>query len=182
VSGGLAAVAAFRVGLGRKSHDAPKDASAYACHVTTLAAIFPPKAPEQIGPVAWAAERAGLAQLWIWDDCFKESGIATAAAMLATTSRITVAIGLLPAPLRTLGWPKAAVRSASSTARSAVLLASNGAGSCRLAIGRRIRITGERQPSGPADCASAAFSTAASRLSSADGCPPAWPVTDLAPR
>jgi alkanesulfonate monooxygenase SsuD/methylene tetrahydromethanopterin reductase-like flavin-dependent oxidoreductase (luciferase family) len=68
--------------------------------VTTLAAIFPPKAPEQIGPVARAAEQAGLAQLWIWEDCFKESGIATAAAMLATTRRITVAIGLLPAPLR----------------------------------------------------------------------------------
>jgi alkanesulfonate monooxygenase SsuD/methylene tetrahydromethanopterin reductase-like flavin-dependent oxidoreductase (luciferase family) len=73
---------------------------AYACSVTTLAAIFPPRAPEQIGPVARAAEQAGLAQLWIWEDCFKESGIATAAAMLATTSRITVAIGLLPAPLR----------------------------------------------------------------------------------
>jgi len=72
----------------------------YACYVTTLAAIFPPRAPEQIGPVARAAEQAGLAQLWIWEDCFKESGIATAAAMLATTSRITVAIGLLPAPLR----------------------------------------------------------------------------------
>jgi alkanesulfonate monooxygenase SsuD/methylene tetrahydromethanopterin reductase-like flavin-dependent oxidoreductase (luciferase family) len=68
--------------------------------VTTLAGIFPPQAPEQIGSVARAAEQAGLAQLWIWEDCFKESGIATAAAMLATTSRINVAIGLLPAPLR----------------------------------------------------------------------------------
>ncbi len=68
--------------------------------MTTLAAIFPPKAPEQIGPVVRAAEQAGLAQLWIWEDCFKESGVATAAAMLGTTSRITVAIGLLPAPLR----------------------------------------------------------------------------------
>ncbi len=73
---------------------------AYAYHVTMLAAIFPPRAPEQIGPVARAAEQAGLAQLWIWEDCFKESGIATAAAMLATTSRMTVAIGLLPVPLR----------------------------------------------------------------------------------
>ncbi len=68
--------------------------------MTTLAAIFPPRAPEEIGHVAEAAEHAGLAQLWIWEDCFKESGIATAAAMLATTSRITVAIGLLPVPLR----------------------------------------------------------------------------------
>src|SRR5580658_3595213 len=68
--------------------------------VTTLAAIFPPRAPEQIVPVARAAEQAGLAQLWIWEDCFKEGGIATATAMLAATSRITVAIGLLPVPLR----------------------------------------------------------------------------------
>src|SRR5580658_1118453 len=68
--------------------------------MSALAAIFPPRAPEQIGPVARAAEQAGLAQLWIWEDCFKEGGIATAAAMLAATSRITVAIGLLPVPLR----------------------------------------------------------------------------------
>jgi 5,10-methylenetetrahydromethanopterin reductase len=73
---------------------------AYPCFVTTLCGIFPPQAPEQISPVAQAAEQAGLAQLWIWEDCFKESGIATAATMLATTSRMTVAIGLLPVPLR----------------------------------------------------------------------------------
>jgi alkanesulfonate monooxygenase SsuD/methylene tetrahydromethanopterin reductase-like flavin-dependent oxidoreductase (luciferase family) len=34
------------------------------------------------------------------EDCFKESGIATAAAVLATTGRLRVAIGLLPVPLR----------------------------------------------------------------------------------
>jgi alkanesulfonate monooxygenase SsuD/methylene tetrahydromethanopterin reductase-like flavin-dependent oxidoreductase (luciferase family) len=69
--------------------------------VVTLAAIFPPsQPPEQIGPVASAAEAAGLAQLWVWEDCFKESGIATATAMLATTSQVTVGIGLMPVPLR----------------------------------------------------------------------------------
>jgi alkanesulfonate monooxygenase SsuD/methylene tetrahydromethanopterin reductase-like flavin-dependent oxidoreductase (luciferase family) len=69
--------------------------------VVTLAAIFPPtQPPERIGAVAAAADAAGLAQLWVWEDCFKESGIATATAMLATTSRVTVAIGLLPVPLR----------------------------------------------------------------------------------
>jgi alkanesulfonate monooxygenase SsuD/methylene tetrahydromethanopterin reductase-like flavin-dependent oxidoreductase (luciferase family) len=69
--------------------------------LVTLAAIFPPtQPPEKIGPVAAAAESAGLAQLWVWEDCFKESGIATATAMLATTSRVTVGIGLLPVPLR----------------------------------------------------------------------------------
>jgi alkanesulfonate monooxygenase SsuD/methylene tetrahydromethanopterin reductase-like flavin-dependent oxidoreductase (luciferase family) len=67
----------------------------------TLAAIFPPtQAPERLGAVASAADAAGLAQLWIWEDCFKESGIATATAILATTSQVTVGIGLLPVPLR----------------------------------------------------------------------------------
>jgi alkanesulfonate monooxygenase SsuD/methylene tetrahydromethanopterin reductase-like flavin-dependent oxidoreductase (luciferase family) len=67
----------------------------------TLAAIFPPtQPPERIGAVATAADAAGLAQLWVWEDCFKESGIATATAMLAATSQVHVAIGLLPVPLR----------------------------------------------------------------------------------
>jgi len=67
----------------------------------TLAAIFPPtQAPEQLGAVASAAEAAGLPQLWVWEDCFFESGIATATAILAATSRVTVGIGLLPVPLR----------------------------------------------------------------------------------
>jgi alkanesulfonate monooxygenase SsuD/methylene tetrahydromethanopterin reductase-like flavin-dependent oxidoreductase (luciferase family) len=69
--------------------------------VVTLAAIFPPtQPPERIGAVATAAEAAGLAQLWVWEDCFAESGIATATAMLAATSRVAVGIGLLPVPLR----------------------------------------------------------------------------------
>src|SRR5271169_3242490 len=67
----------------------------------TLAAIFTPdQPPERLGAVAAAAEAAGLAELWVWEDCFKESGIATATAILATTSHVRVAIGLLPVPLR----------------------------------------------------------------------------------
>jgi alkanesulfonate monooxygenase SsuD/methylene tetrahydromethanopterin reductase-like flavin-dependent oxidoreductase (luciferase family) len=67
----------------------------------TLAAIFTPdQPPERLCAVAAAADAAGLAQLWVWEDCFKESGIATATAVLATTSRVTVGIGLLPVPLR----------------------------------------------------------------------------------
>jgi alkanesulfonate monooxygenase SsuD/methylene tetrahydromethanopterin reductase-like flavin-dependent oxidoreductase (luciferase family) len=69
--------------------------------VVTLSAIFPPsQPPERIRAVAGAAEAAGMTHLWVWEDCFKESGIATATAMLATTSRLTVGIGLLPVPLR----------------------------------------------------------------------------------
>jgi alkanesulfonate monooxygenase SsuD/methylene tetrahydromethanopterin reductase-like flavin-dependent oxidoreductase (luciferase family) len=67
----------------------------------TLAAIFTPdQPPERLGAVAAAAEASGLEQLWVWEDCFKESGIASAAAVLATTSHVRVAIGLLPVPLR----------------------------------------------------------------------------------
>ena len=49
--------------------------------MVTLAAIFPPtQPPERIVAVAAAADAAGLAELWVWEDCFKESGIATATA------------------------------------------------------------------------------------------------------
>ena len=69
--------------------------------MAALAAIFTPdQPPERLGAVAAAAEAGGLEQLWVWEDCFKESGIATAATVLATTRRLTVAIGLLPVPLR----------------------------------------------------------------------------------
>ena len=69
--------------------------------MVTLAAIFPPtQPPERLGAVASAAEEAGLPQLWVWEDCFSESGIATATAILAATSTVTVGIGLLPVPLR----------------------------------------------------------------------------------
>ncbi len=69
--------------------------------MTTLGVIFPPDLPpERLRSVALAADEAGLEQLWLWEDCFKESGIATAAAVLAWTERLTVGIGLLPVPLR----------------------------------------------------------------------------------
>jgi alkanesulfonate monooxygenase SsuD/methylene tetrahydromethanopterin reductase-like flavin-dependent oxidoreductase (luciferase family) len=56
--------------------------------------------PERLRPVAEAADQAGLAELWLWEDCFQESGIATAAAALAWTTRLRVGVGLLPVPLR----------------------------------------------------------------------------------
>ena len=60
----------------------------------------PQLAPERLQSVARAADEAGLDELWLWEDCFQESGFATAAAALAWTQRITVGIGLVPAPLR----------------------------------------------------------------------------------
>jgi len=69
--------------------------------VTTIGAVFLPQfPPERLKAVARAADDAGLAELWLWEDCFREGGIATAAAALAWTSRVRVGIGLLPVPLR----------------------------------------------------------------------------------
>lgn len=63
-------------------------------------AYVPTQAPEALRAIAQAVDRAGLDELWVWEDCFKESGVASAAAALAWTDRITVGVGLLPAPLR----------------------------------------------------------------------------------
>src|SRR4051794_9275226 len=63
-------------------------------------AYVPTFPPERLRDVARVAERAGLDELWVWEDCFKQSAIASAAAALAWTDTITVGIGLMPAPLR----------------------------------------------------------------------------------
>ena len=66
-----------------------------------LGVVFRPQLPpERLRAVAEAAEAAGVAQLWLWEDSFFESGIATASAALAWTSRLQVGVGLLPVPLR----------------------------------------------------------------------------------
>lgn len=63
-------------------------------------AFVPTLPPERLRDVATTLEASGLDELWVWEDCFKESGVASATAALAWTSRVTVGIGLLPAPLR----------------------------------------------------------------------------------
>ncbi len=63
------------------------------CFVPTLA-------PETLVQLARSVEEAGLDELWVWEDCFKQSGIASAAVALASTTRIRVGIGLMPTPLR----------------------------------------------------------------------------------
>ena len=69
--------------------------------MTSLGAVFRPQlAPERLRAVAETADRAGLEELWLWEDCFREGGISTAAAALAWTGRVRVGVGLLPVPLR----------------------------------------------------------------------------------
>lgn len=61
---------------------------------------MPYLAPERLQSVARAADEAGLDELWLWEDCFLCSGIASAAAALGWTEHLTIGIGLLPVPLR----------------------------------------------------------------------------------
>ena len=69
--------------------------------MTMLGAVFLPQLPpERLREVARAADEAGLEELWLWEDCFRESGVASAAAALAWTERVRVGVGLLPVPLR----------------------------------------------------------------------------------
>jgi alkanesulfonate monooxygenase SsuD/methylene tetrahydromethanopterin reductase-like flavin-dependent oxidoreductase (luciferase family) len=69
--------------------------------MTTLGAVFLPSLPpERLCGLAIAADQAGLEELWLWEDCFRESGIAAASAALAWTTRLRLGVGLLPVPLR----------------------------------------------------------------------------------
>lgn len=69
--------------------------------MTELGVVFRPQfPPERLRDVVHAADSAGLAEIWLWEDCFLESGVATAAAALAWTERLRVGVGLLPVPLR----------------------------------------------------------------------------------
>ncbi len=71
-----------------------------------MGAIFLPTwAPEALLPLAHAADEAGVDGMWVWEDCFKQSGVAAASACLAATVRIAMGIGLMPAPLRNVAAP-----------------------------------------------------------------------------
>ncbi|GAA3619683.1 LLM class flavin-dependent oxidoreductase [Microlunatus ginsengisoli] len=63
----------------------------------------PYRPPEELRELALAADDSGLDELWVWEDCFKQSGVAAAGAALAWTRRIRIGIGLMPTPLRNVG-------------------------------------------------------------------------------
>ena len=70
--------------------------------MTRIGAVYNPyeNPPEALRGAVEAAEAAGVPELWIWEDCFRESAFATAAAALAWTERLHLGIGIAPMPLR----------------------------------------------------------------------------------
>ncbi|BCB83584.1 LLM class flavin-dependent oxidoreductase [Phytohabitans suffuscus] len=69
--------------------------------MTTLGAVYLPQfPPERLRSVVRAADEAGLEELWLWEDCFLEGGVASMSAALAWSGRLRVGMGLLPVPLR----------------------------------------------------------------------------------
>jgi 5,10-methylenetetrahydromethanopterin reductase len=66
-----------------------------------LGVMFPrAMEPESLVGFAQQAERAGLDELWIVEDCFWAGGLTTAAVALASTQTISVCLGIVPAVLR----------------------------------------------------------------------------------
>ena len=57
-------------------------------------------APEALPDFARRAEKAGFDELWVVEDCFYTSGIASAATALACTQSIKVGLGIMPAVAR----------------------------------------------------------------------------------
>lgn len=59
-----------------------------------------PYAPELLPEYARRAEAAGFDELWLAEDCFFNGGISAAATTLATTDRLSVGLGIMPAVVR----------------------------------------------------------------------------------
>jgi len=70
--------------------------------MTRIGAIFNPytHTPDEFRDAVIAAEHAGVPELWIWEDCFRQSAFATVGAALAWTQTLRIGVGIAPMPLR----------------------------------------------------------------------------------
>lgn len=56
--------------------------------------------PERLREFIASAEAGGLDDVWLWEDCFLEGGVASAAAALAWSGSLRIGLGLMPVPFR----------------------------------------------------------------------------------
>ena len=68
--------------------------------VVTGVVFRPQSPPERLREAVEAAEAAGVAELWLWEDCFLDGGLTASTAALGWSERLRVGIGLLPVALR----------------------------------------------------------------------------------
>ncbi len=69
--------------------------------VPRVGVVFRPQLPpERLREFVTLAETAGLDDVWLWEDCFLEGGLTSAAAALAGSSSVRIGLGLMPVPLR----------------------------------------------------------------------------------
>ena len=63
--------------------------------------VFRPQLPpERLQEFIASAEAGGLDDVWLWEDCYLEGGVASAATALAWSSSLRIGLGLMPVPFR----------------------------------------------------------------------------------
>jgi alkanesulfonate monooxygenase SsuD/methylene tetrahydromethanopterin reductase-like flavin-dependent oxidoreductase (luciferase family) len=63
--------------------------------------VFRPQLPpERLREFIASAEAGGLDDVWLWEDCFLEGGVASAATALAWSGSLRIGLGLMPVPFR----------------------------------------------------------------------------------
>ncbi len=60
----------------------------------------PQVAPEDLPTIAAAVEKAGIDDLWLWEDCFWGGGLVASATVLGASATMRVGLGLMPTPFR----------------------------------------------------------------------------------
>jgi 5,10-methylenetetrahydromethanopterin reductase len=69
--------------------------------VPRVGAVFRPQLPpERLRDFVALAEAGDLDDVWLWEDCFREGGLASAAAALAWSDSLRIGVGLMPVPFR----------------------------------------------------------------------------------
>src|SRR5215469_6486440 len=72
-----------------------------ASDVPRVGVVFRPQLPpERLREFIASAEAGGLDDVWLWEDCFLEGGVASAATALAWSGSLRIGLGLMPVPFR----------------------------------------------------------------------------------